>query len=191
MGKDSIALVPFANVHKTFGANGELIIKLFPEAPEEINLSEPVFITIDERPVPFFLKSFEARGNNRALVIFDDMESMALAEELVGKKVFSRQLTAGLLRPACNDELSDCFAPFVITDSRQINNYKVKDETVGDIGIVSGFMDIPGNPCLVIINGKHEIMIPYREEFILKIDRQQQIITTRLPEGLINLNRPT
>ena len=90
MGKDSIALVPFANVHKTFGANGELIIKLFPEAPEEINLSEPVFITIDGYPVPFFFKSFEARGNNRALIIFDDMETSVLAEELVGKMMHSR-----------------------------------------------------------------------------------------------------
>ncbi|MDR0295354.1 MAG: hypothetical protein LBH91_04075 [Prevotellaceae bacterium] len=183
MGKDSIPLAPFANVHKTFGANGELIIKLFSEAPEEINLSEPVFITIDGCPVPFFFKSFETRGNNRAIVIFDDVESMVLAEELTGKMVFSRQ---------------DCFAPLAMTGSKQsavgsqlLIDYVVKDEAAGDIGIVVEFMDIPKNPCLSISNGNSKIIIPCQGEFIVKINHKNKIITTRLPEGLINLNQPS
>ncbi|MCL2097375.1 MAG: hypothetical protein FWH23_01270 [Bacteroidales bacterium] len=180
MGKDSITLAPFANVHKTFGANGELIIKLFPEAPEEINLSEPIFITIDGYPVPFFFKSFEPRGNNRAVVVFDDMERMALAEELTGKMIYRKQ-EATYSR---NDGERSA--------SKDIStlNYAVIDETVGAIGTVSKFMDIPGNPCILITNGNNEIIIPCQEEFILKVDHKKQNLTTRLPESLISLNQP-
>jgi 16S rRNA processing protein RimM len=177
MGKDSIALAPFAGVHKTFGANGELIIKLFPEAPEEINLSEPIFITIDGYSVPFFFKSFEARGNNRALVVFDDMESLSLAEELVGKMICNQQSTIDNQQSAI--------------DNRQLIDYKVEDEGVGDIGIVSKLLDIPGNPCLLVSNGRNEIMIPCQDEFIVNIDHKKKTVATRLPEGLINLNQPT
>ena len=186
MGKDSIALLPFANVHKTFGANGELIIKLFPEAPEEINLSEPVFIIIDGYPVPFFFKYFEARGNNRALIVFDDMESMLLAEELVGEKLYIRQEAESGKQEAESGRQE-------AEGGRQLVNYKVEDEVAGNIGIVSDFMDIPNNPCLLITDSSacHEIIIPYREEFIVKIDHHTKIIAVRLPEGLINLNQPS
>ena len=177
MGKDSIPLMPFANVHKTFGANGELIIKLFPDAPEEINLSEPIFITIDEYSVPFFFKSYEARGNNRALVVFDDMENMTLAEELVGKMIYSRQHAVRGTQQAVG--------------GRQVMDYKVEDEVSGNIGVVSGFMDIPGNPCLVVSNGNNEIILPYQEEFIVKVHHNKQTIITRLPAGLLNLNQPS
>ena len=177
MGKDSILLAPFANVHKTFGANGELIIKLFPEAPEEINLSEPVFITIDGCPVPFFFKHFEARGNNRAVVVFDDVESMALAEELVGKMICGKRKAESGKQSAVG--------------GWQLVGYMVKDEEAGDIGVVEEFMDIPKNPCLSINNGNNKIIIPCQEEFIVKINHQKKIITTQLPEGLINLNKPS
>jgi 16S rRNA processing protein RimM len=177
MGKDSIALAPFASVHKTFGANGELIIKLFPEAPEEINLEEPVFITIDGYPVPFFFKSFEARGSNRALVVFDDMESLPLAEELVGKIVCCKQSTT-------NNQSSTI-------SHQQLIAYAVQDETAGAIGVVSKFMDIPGNPCLLVVNGLHEVIIPCQDEFIVSINHKKKTIATRLPEGLINLNQPS
>ena len=177
MGKDSISLAPFANVHKTFGANGELIIKLFPEAPEEINLSEPIFITIDGYAVPFFFKSFETRGNNRVIVVFDDMESMPLAEELVGKIIFSRQSAVSSKQSAVG--------------GWQLVDYVVNDEEAGEIGVVSEFMDIPKNPCLSVTNGSNKIIIPCQGDFIVKINHQKKTIATRLPEGLINLNQPS
>ena len=175
MGKDSIALVPFANVNKTFGANGELIIRLFPDAPEEINLEEPVFITIDGYPVPFFFKSFETRGNNRALIVFDDMESLPLAEELVGKII-------------CIPQLTDDRQPAAI-GGQQLIGYTVQDESIGAIGIVSKLMDIPGNPCLLVYNGNNEIIIPCQGEFIVSVNHSKKIVTARLSEDLINLNR--
>ncbi|MDR0692051.1 MAG: hypothetical protein LBF69_03325 [Prevotellaceae bacterium] len=168
----------FADVIKTFGAHGELLIRLRPEAPEEINLSEPVFITIDGYAVPFYFKQFDARGNHRALVVFDDMESMELAQELVGKPI-ERKPEKGERRKG-NGEKG--------TEKSSLLGYSVVDEKAGETGVVAGFIDIPGNPCLQLNDGVQEILIPFREE-MMTIDHRKRIITTKLPEGLVDLNR--
>ena len=81
-GKSSVA-----EVIKTFGVNGELVLKLYSSFPEEIDLEEPVFIDIDGIPVPFYFKAFRFNGKSKAVVVFDDFESELLAEELIGKIV--------------------------------------------------------------------------------------------------------
>jgi ribosomal 30S subunit maturation factor RimM len=162
-----------ADVIKTFGAHGELLIRLRPEAPDEINLSEPVFLPIDGYAVPFYFKRFEARGNHRALVVFDDMETMELAQELVGKAIEWRTGNGERNNP---------------TNSFSLLHYNVVDKTAGDIGAVAEFIDIPGNPCLQLNNGAQEILIPFREE-MMTVDHKKKTITTDLPAGLVDLNR--
>jgi 16S rRNA processing protein RimM len=164
----------FADVVKTFGAHGELLIRLRHEAPEAVNLSEPVFITIDGYAVPFYFKQFETRGNHRALVVFDDMETMELAQELVSKAI-NRRTENGERRT----ENSEAFSLF---------GYNVIDNKAGEIGAVTEFIDIPGNPCLQLNSDAQEILIPFREE-MMAVDHKKKIITTDLPEGLVDLNR--
>jgi 16S rRNA processing protein RimM len=167
-----------ADVVKTFGAHGELLIRFRPEAPEEINLSEPVFITIDGYAVPFYFKQFEARGNHRALVVFDDMETAELAQELVGKAVV-RETVNGERRTGNGERR---------TESGSLLHYKVADKQAGEIGAVAELVDIPGNPCLLLKDGEQEILIPFREE-LMTIDHRKRTITTNLPEGLLDVNR--
>jgi 16S rRNA processing protein RimM len=168
------AMMPFADVLKTFGAHGELLIRLRPDAPEEINLSEPVFIFIDGYAVPFYFKQFNTRGNNRALVVFDDMETQDLAQELTGK-IIERKGTHDTFTEKTEHTFS-------------VINYEVVDEKIGKIGTVSEFMDIPGNPCLQVKSGEQEILIPFREE-MLTVNHKKKIITTNLPDGLAELNQ--
>ncbi len=162
----------FAEIQKTFGAYGELIIKLYDEAPEEINLDEPVFITIDGLLVPFYFKSFEPRGNNRAQVVFDDFETQKLAEELVGKKIENGELKME------NGTLNSQFS---------ILNYKVVDKALGELGTVTGFLDIPGNPCLQIDYNGREVIIPCHENFVKKNDHKKQLLQVDVPKELLEL----
>jgi 16S rRNA processing protein RimM len=163
---------PFADIQKTFGAHGELIIKLWTTAPEEINTTEPVFVVFDGLPVPFYFKSFEARGNNRALVVFDDMESQKLAEELVGKKLL---LPDNHKQPDTGEE-------------EALTGFSVTDKQHGLLGIVTGYMDIPGNPCLQVEHKGKELIIPFNEAIVLCINRKKRTLETALPEGLLALS---
>ena len=56
-----------AQVLKSNGTDGELVMGFRDIAPEDINLEEPVFIVFDGLPVPFYIESFAKRGNTKAL----------------------------------------------------------------------------------------------------------------------------
>ena len=77
-----------AQVLKSNGTDGELVMGFREIAPEDINLNEPVFIVFDGLPVPFFIESFTKRGNTKALVRLTDICSMEDVEEIAGKAVY-------------------------------------------------------------------------------------------------------
>ena len=81
-------LQQIAQVLKSNGTDGELVMSFREIAPEDISLNEPVFIVFDGLPVPFFIESFSKRGNSKALVRLTDICSMEDAEELAGKAVY-------------------------------------------------------------------------------------------------------
>ncbi len=81
-------LQQIAQVLKSNGTDGELVMGFREIAPEDISLNEPVFIVFDGLPVPFFIESFSKRGNSKALVRLTDIRSMEDAEELAGKAVY-------------------------------------------------------------------------------------------------------
>ncbi|MDR3226856.1 MAG: ribosome maturation factor RimM [Prevotellaceae bacterium] len=161
----------FGEILKTFGENGELIVKLSNQAPSEINLQEPIFIIIDGLSVPFYFKIFEERANNRALVILENIETERLASRLLGMQMllpYKKQL-------AKKDFNLNDFVGFDATDA-----------LVGKLGTITEFLDYPNNPCFQIIHNNKEIIIPINEEFIETIDTKSKTIDFKLPEGLVD-----
>jgi hypothetical protein len=49
-------LQQIAQVLKSNGTDGELVLGFREIAPEDINLNEPVFIVFDGLPVPFYIE---------------------------------------------------------------------------------------------------------------------------------------
>jgi 16S rRNA processing protein RimM len=170
--KQDTTLLFFGEALKTFGANGELIIKLNSDAPRKVNTKEPVFITIDGLSVPFYFKYAENKGANKLLVIFDDVETETLATELTGKKIYyaSKQK-----RKAENDDLNIFIG------------YTLIDTTDGELGKITDFFDYPGNPCFQCFYNDKEIIVPVNEDLIESIDTNKQIIRVNLPTGLLDI----
>ena len=81
-------MLQIAQVLKSNGTDGELVMGFREIAPEDINLQEPVFIVFDGLPVPFYIESFSKRGNTKALVHLTDICSMEDVEEIIGKAVY-------------------------------------------------------------------------------------------------------
>ena len=51
-------MIAVAQVLKSNGTDGELLLGFNGFGPEDIDLMEPVFIEFDGLPVPFFIESF-------------------------------------------------------------------------------------------------------------------------------------
>jgi 16S rRNA processing protein RimM len=156
----------FGEVLKTFGTVGELIVKIDEPSPEKIK--EPVFICIDGLWVPFYFKLFELRGK-KAKIIFENMESEALAEELIGKKIFSHR------------------KPSFVPDSKRsdLTGFTVIDSQLGNLGQVSDVFEFPGNPCIELTISGKQVMIPLNG--IIKLEHRKKLIHTSIPEGLLDL----
>jgi len=159
----------FGEVLKTFGTEGELLIKLSETALKDEKIKEPLFIMFDGLWVPFFIKLIEYRGR-KSKIIFENMESEELAEELLGKKIFYHE----------TDETTSAESEF-----SDLIGFVVKDKNLGEIGVVTEIFDIPGNPCLGVKTPKSEVMIPLNGK--LKAEPLKNTIITEIPEGLLDL----
>ena len=176
-----------AQVLKSNGTDGELVLGFRDIAPEDINLEEPVFIVFDGLPVPFFIESFTRRGNSKALVHLTDIESQEDVEEIVGKAVY----IDGDNIPEMTLE-EDGYAALigwtVLTPSGDFHDVipeEDEDMEFMEVGEITDFIDIPNNPCIEVETKNGAVMIPLHEDFILSVDPEYQEIIMQIPEGLI------
>ena len=160
-------LQQIAKVLKSNGTDGGLLVGFREIDPEEISLGEPVFIYFDGLPVPFFISSLTPRGNSRAILRLNDVTSLEDAEELVGQSIWVDW----------EEEEGD-------------------EEGLGDLvgwtlagaGRITGFLDIPANPCLEVEtkNGT-SVLVPFHEDLILSADPEARMLEMEIPDGLLDL----
>ena len=175
-----------AQVLKSNGTDGELVLGFREIAPENINLQEPVFIIFDGLPVPFYIESFTKRGNTKALVRLTDICSQEDVEEIAGKAVYVEDESL----PEMSLE-EDGFAALVgWTLLTPVGDFSTslemtEDVEVAEVGEITDFIDIPNNPCIEVETENGAVMIPLHEDLILSVDPEYQEIIMQIPAGLI------
>ena len=191
-------LQQIAQVLKSNGTDGELVMGFREIAPEDINLNEPVFIVFDGLPVPFFIESFTKRGNSKALVRLTDICSMEDVEEIAGKAVYIEEdclpemsleedgyaalVGWTVLTPGIPDQVGNDKAAVVGNDETMVG---VDGIDLYEVGEITDFIDIPNNPCIEVETENGAVMIPLHEDLILSIDPEYQEIIMQIPAGLI------
>lgn len=168
-----IELIRVGKIVKTHGVNGELLLKLEPgKAPA--NKKEPVFLEFDGIQVPFFIHNSRNATPVDWYVVFDDYQTLSLAEKLLGRVVSI---------PPANLAFSDDVDPADV-----LIGYKVRDINFGYVGVVS-FIQQGRQDLMVIENEGQEILVPFVEDFILEIDDEDKQIVIETPDGLLDLNK--
>ncbi len=175
-GYDNLQQV--AQVLKSNGTDGELVMGFREIAPEDINLQEPVFIIFDGLPVPFYIEEFTKRGNTKALVHLTDITSMEDVEEITGKVVY---IEAEQLPEMSIEE--DGYAALV--GWMLLMPAEEEEPTLIEVGEITDFLDIPNNPCIEVETENGAVMIPLHEDLILSVDPEYQEIIMQIPAGLI------
>ena len=186
-------LQQIAQVLKSNGTDGELVMGFREIAPEDINLNEPVFIVFDGLPVPFFIESFTKRGNSKALVRLTDICSMEDVEEIAGKAVYIEEdnlpemsleedgyaalIGWTLLMPEIPDQVGE--------DIEEDTSLPALTGNLYEVGEITDFIDIPNNPCIEVETESGAVMIPLHEDLILSVDPEYQEIIMQIPAGLI------
>ena len=166
-----------AQVLKSNGTDGELVMGFRDIAPEDINLEEPVFIVFDGLPVPFFIESFTKRGNTKALVRLTDISSMEDVEEIAGKAVYVSE--ESLPEMSLEEDGYAALVGWLVLCPGE------NADEIYEVGEITDFMDIPKNPCIEVETENGAVIIPLHEDFILSVDPENQEIVMQIPAGLI------
>lgn len=168
----SESLLQIAKVLKSNGTEGGLLLGFRDIDPEDIDLKEPVFISFDGLPVPFFIESFKRKGRDRAIVTLTDITSYDEAEEVVGQAVYADESTIAEYEDDGEMSMDDLIGCVIFDGSARV-------------GEVLDYEDIPGNPCLYVEYGGGQVMIPLHQDFIQSLDLENGEIRMELPEGLL------
>ena len=160
-------MLRIAQVLKSNGTEGELLISFFDVAPEDIDLQEPVYIEFDGLPVPVYFESFTQRGNNRALVRLTGVRSLKDADELAGRAILADYF-----------EEEDAFSLVGWT--------VIEEQNIGIVGFVVDYENIPGNPCIWVRRPDgNEVLLPLHEDLVQWMDESSKQISLIIPEGLL------
>ena len=176
-------LQQIAQVLKSNGTDGELVMGFREIAPEDINLNEPVFIIFDGLPVPFFIESFTKRGNSKALVRLTDISSMEDVEEISGKAVYIEE--DNLPEMSLEEDGYAALVGWMVLTPADTPAADSEEPEFYEVGEITDFIDIPNNPCIEVETENGAIMIPLHEDLILSVDPEYQEIIMQIPAGLL------
>jgi 16S rRNA processing protein RimM len=156
------------------GYEGYVTVKLEKAFIEDLPDMESVFIETEGRPVPFFISASEYPGGDLLKLKFEGYEAFEKVSEFTGCRVF--------LTTVREENIPECLQEPVI-------GFKVILSDGKEIGTITEIIQYPGQDLMKIISsGKKEILIPYHEDFILKLDVRKKTIMVDIPEGLTDIN---
>jgi 16S rRNA processing protein RimM len=160
-------------ITKVSGYEGAVAVKLEKIFTENIPHMESVFLEIEGRPVPFFIHDIEYSGADILKLQFEDYTTADKISEFIGCRVF---LTSEPKQVRNREKLS--FIGFKV--------YHADEVLLGEISEL-----IPINDQWLInvsTIDKKEILIPFHEDLIVRIDKRKKIVIMDLPEGLTEIN---
>jgi 16S rRNA processing protein RimM len=155
-------MMPIAQVLKSYGTEGEVVVNFLSDMTDDIDLKEPIFLIFDELSVPFFICSLEGKGGKRAKLKIEDIDTLKEAEEIVGKKIF--------IPCSSTDEDNDFF---------ELVGYTLFDQNNKKVGVISQINDFSGNIC-VEVDGQ---LYPLHDDLIISIDEDKLFIFITIAEG--------
>lgn len=160
-----------ARISKVYGAKGEVVLRLYDPFPEEIDLEEPLFITIDKLMVPLYINSFSFRGEDKAVAIFEDLDSELRVSEFIGYDLY---LSSGDFDDASDDEIA----------FEELVGYHLFDLESHRKGLITNYLDYDKNPIFVVDFDGVEVMVPCNDDSIGDIYVEAKVVEAVVPEGL-------
>jgi 16S rRNA processing protein RimM len=157
---------------KAHGLKGEIVAELDVDHPEQFKKLESVFLEINQKLIPFFIEGISIL-KSKAILKFEDIEKIEDTKPLLKKILY---LPLDLLPESDDDDNYD-----------QIIGFKVKDNNLGELGIVKDILERAGQDLIVMDYQEKEVLIPIDDSIILEVDETNKMLLVDLPDGLLDL----
>ena len=153
---------------------GEVVAKLDTDEPELYKNLESIFVALGNDLVPFFIEETLLQKGNQLRIHFEDVSSEGDADAIMGSALY----------------LPLEFLPKLTGNKfyfHEVINFHIEDINYGMIGIITGINDATSQPIFEIDADGKKVLIPMIDDFIKKVDRENNKIIVETPDGLIDL----
>jgi 16S rRNA processing protein RimM len=162
-------------ITKVSGYEGAVTVKVERIFTENIPQMESVFLEIEGRPVPFFISDSEYSGADILKLWFEGYDSVEKISEFTGCRVF-------LTKDTTSDDQKK-------PDDQLLTGYQVFTQEDALLGPVTDIISNNGQWLLnVITSKKKNLLIPFHEDLIISIDKENKTVVLDIPEGLLDIN---
>jgi 16S rRNA processing protein RimM len=197
MTQNTSAWIVLAHLLRAQGRKGELLAELLTDFPERFDDQRRVFLATpgfngrqeearSAEVVEFWLPVGKNQG--RVVLQFSGVETISAAETIAGLDV----LVPREERLPLEDEsvyISELMGCTVYDGPKLVGVVDdVQFATTADGG---RRLDDAAPLLAVTSSGGDEILVPFAKAFLVKVDTEAKRIEMKLPEGLIEVNRPT
>jgi 16S rRNA processing protein RimM len=161
-------------IAKKFSFKGEVLIYLDTDEPELYENMESVFVEFNKNLVPFFIESSSLHKNDFLRVQFEDVDTEAEADTLIGCGIY---LPLSMLPKLEGNQFY----------FHEVIGFDIEDKRLGVFGKIVSINDSTAQPLFEVVNGSVEILVPMIDQFLVKIDRENKKVIMDLPEGLVEM----
>lgn len=160
-------------ITRRHGLSGNVIMKMDTDQPEFYNKLESIFIEINGLLVPFFIEK-RSWSKNDSLNLYFKNTSEALVDQIIGKDVY---LPMSTLPPLSGNKFY----------YHEVVGWEIKDTEGNSYGIIRSVNDQTAQHYFIAVLNDREVVVPIIKDWIKSVDRDTQIITMELPEGLLDV----
>ena len=172
MNKDDFFYL--GKILKTHGNKGQVIVLLDVDNPEDYLTLKSVYLDLHGERIPFFIDSLEIKHNRKAVIQFQDFNSIEDGMSLTGLEMY---LPITILPSLKGNQFY----------YHEIIGFQVVDQQYGNIGLVEDILELPYQSLFRIRFGDKEVLIPIVDDIIQKVDRKKKQLLIKAPEGLIEI----
>lgn len=177
MSDDAHRLV-VGRLRKPHGLKGECTVFPLTDSPEEVFRPGRQLWMVDlaGHDVGDRLTVERGRSYHREwLLKFEGVDSRTALEAMPALR--------GVLVAAAADDLADLADDEVY--AHELVGFAVQTADGTAVGVISELYELPSGLTLEVQGPKREFLLPYRQEFILEVDRDGRQLTVTVPEGLL------
>ncbi len=168
------SLYAAARISKLYGANGEVVLRLFDTFPEDVNIEDPLFVIVDGLAVPLFFSKFTPRGRDKAVCRFNDLDSDYRISEFIGSELY-------INADSTEEDEEEEEDGFLYED---LIGYTMFDLATHKKGVVQQYVEYKNNPIFIVNFAGVEVSVPACDDIILDIYPDAKVVEADVPEGL-------
>ena len=162
------------NIVSKYSFKGEVLVKLDTDDPEIYENMESVFVSLGNNLVPFFIKRCRLHKSNLLRIDFEEVKSESDADRIMKSGLY---LPLTMLPKLTGNKFY----------YHEVIGFTVIDSVRGDIGIIQSVNDTTAQALFEIQKEDKQLLIPINDDIVTKVDRENNTVFVKTPEGLVDL----